>query len=63
MKLSIGYNRIVGNTMKRGEQLDAIWLFTRADLFSGINFRWPCNALIYVFWRCCRGHWRRAADF
>ncbi len=28
MKLSVWYNRIEGNTMKRGEQLDAIWLFT-----------------------------------
>ncbi len=50
MKLLNVYIRIVGNTMKRGEQLDAIWLFTRANLFSGINLRWSCNAIGYVFW-------------
>ena len=42
--------RIVGNMMKRGEQLDAIWLFTRADLFGGFDFRWPCHSIGYVFW-------------
>lgn len=35
--------------MKRGEQLDAIWLFTRADLFGGFNFRRPCHSIGYVF--------------
>ena len=35
--------------MKRGEQLDAIWLFTRADLFGGFDFRWPCHSIGYVF--------------
>ncbi len=49
--------------MKRGEQLDAIWLFTRTNLFGGINFRGTCNDFVYVFRRSSRGHWGWSTNF
>ncbi len=49
-KLFLSDIRIVGNMMKRGEQLDAIWLFTRANLFGGFDFCRSCHNTSYVFW-------------